>query len=91
MGYHDLEDEVTTLKLSSRFGDAIQEAIEKATGVPVEIILLAFPVVNDGTRITTPTFVTSLAPEDMERTLIAVGSYIQTAGDPIIVRDGPDD
>ncbi len=65
------------LKLDPAIGDAVLKLVERETGRPCHIVLIASAL--EGDALGQPCFITSLHPDDMERFLIQVAGCISLA------------
>ena len=77
------------LDINPAIGDALMQVIqEENPDVEIHIILMAFPVESyDGIneRVLTPTFLSSLHPDQMKQVLIEIGTnYMPNTSEPKI-------
>ena len=78
------------LEIHPEIGDLIINVIAHSNpGVGVHIILMAFPVTHpdgpDTNHIGTPTFLSSMHPDDMKQVLIEIGTnYMPNSSEPNI-------
>lgn len=72
------------LALDPRIGDAVLALLEKQTGQRCHMAMIVCPM--DGARLGQPTFVTSLAPAEMESLIVQVAGGFAAAGKPTVTQ-----
>lgn len=72
-----------SMEVNPRIGDIVMELVRRTTGKDCEIVLMVFEVEDvsesgDKATITSPNIVSSIHPDEVERTIISFAEFLKT-------------